>query len=585
MTSSASLPVDRGSRGIPRESVDVLGVNVSAINMDMALGSIQGWIESGDHQYVCVTGVHGVMESQSDESLRAIHNRAGLVTPDGMPLVWLSRLRGAKHVQRVYGPDLMDACCEVSVRHGWRHFFFGGAPGVAELLADRLRRRFPSLKIVGTFSPAFRPLTELEDEEVVRLINEARPDIVWVGLSTPKQERWMAAHHNRLQASVLLGVGAAFDFHAGLKRQAPRWMQRIGMEWSFRLATEPRRLWRRYLTNNPRFAWNLMRQAFRTGVAPVKTAFKRRIKAFGLSLHRAAERLGVHALPVHYYSALPDRHVLDRTRGVWARPSELPGLDWDLEQQFENLRTVVSQSAEESDGLDAYERATQEDFGFGFGPIEARALYAVLRAVKPARVVEVGAGVSTAVTLAALARNGIGHVTSIDPHPRAALRRLPVTLIESPAQAVPLETYAALQAGDVLFIDSTHVVRVGGDVNFIVLEVLPRLRPGVVVHFHDIFLPYDYPPDLFQSLWSWAETSLVRAYLTGNRSVQVLFCLAALHHANPAALAGILDYRPRPMTDGLYTSAREQGTDFPASLWLRVGESRQPGNLSNRLLG
>jgi N-acetylglucosaminyldiphosphoundecaprenol N-acetyl-beta-D-mannosaminyltransferase len=251
-------------RFVAPERVNVLGVNVSAIDMDLALGAIEEWIECGDHQYICVTGVHGVMESQRDESLRAIHNNAGLVTPDGMPLVWLSRLRGAKHVERVYGPDLMLACCELSIRHGWRHFIFGGTPGVPELLSDQLQRRYPGLKIVGTFSPPFRPLTDREDEEVVRLINEAGPDIVWVGLSTPKQERWMAAHLNRLRASVLLGVGAAFDFHAGLKRQAPRWMRRIGMEWCFRLAMEPRRLWRRYLTNNPGFLWNLIRQAFRT---------------------------------------------------------------------------------------------------------------------------------------------------------------------------------------------------------------------------------------------------------------------------------------------------------------------------------
>jgi N-acetylglucosaminyldiphosphoundecaprenol N-acetyl-beta-D-mannosaminyltransferase len=249
-------------RSIAPEPVNVLGVNVSAIDMGMALAAIQRWVESGEHQYVCVTGVHGVMESQRDESLRAIHNNAGLVTPDGMPLVWLSRLRGARHVQRIYGPDLMLACCELSVQHEWRHFMFGGAPGVPELLSDRLRKRYPGLKIVGTFSPPFRPLTDGEDEEIVRLINEAQPDIVWVGLSTPKQERWMAAHLNRLQARVLLGVGAAFDFHAGLKRQAPRWMQHVGMEWVFRLATEPRRLWRRYLTNNPRFVWSLIRQSF-----------------------------------------------------------------------------------------------------------------------------------------------------------------------------------------------------------------------------------------------------------------------------------------------------------------------------------
>lgn len=546
--------------------------------MDLALAAIEGWIESGDHQYVCVTGVHGVMESQSDESLRAIHNQAGLVTPDGMPLVWLSRLRGANHVDRVYGPDLMLACCQRSVQHGWRHFLFGGAPGVPDLLSDRLQRRFPGIKIVGTLSPPFRPLSDREDEDIVRVINEARPDIVWVGLSTPKQERWMAAHLNRLQARVLLGVGAAFDFHAGLKRQAPRWMQQVGMEWLFRLATEPRRLWRRYLTNNPRFIGRLIRQELRTARVGARRWLRGRLKRLALGLHRVGERTGLHVLPVHFYSGFPDRHALAQSRDVWARASELPGLEWNLERQLASLRTIVSQSAGESDGFEAYERATHGEFGHGFGPIEARVLYAVLRAVKPSRVVEVGAGVSTTVMLAAFARNGMGHVTSIEPRPMAALRRLPITLIQSPVQTVPLQVFASLQAGDVLFIDSTHAVRVGGDVNFVVLEVLPRLAAGVLVHFHDIFLPYDYPPDFFDSLWSWTETSLIRAYLAGNRSVEVLFCLSALHHGNPVALADIFpDYRPRSMVAGLYSRPQARGSHFPASLWLRIGGDLQAG--------
>ena len=240
--------------------VDVLGVGVSAIDEAEAVAIIARWIADRTPQYVCVTGVHGVMESQEDEALRGIHNRAGLVTPDGVPLVWLGRLAGHRGMQRVYGPDLMLACCAESERQGWRHFLYGGGAGVADLLADRLRARFPALEIVGTYTPPFRPLTEAEETDVERLIERSRADIVWVGLSTPKQERWMAAHVGRLAAPVLIGVGAAFDFHAGLKRQAPRWMQRSGLEWLFRLATEPRRLWRRYLANNPRFVWEIVRQ-------------------------------------------------------------------------------------------------------------------------------------------------------------------------------------------------------------------------------------------------------------------------------------------------------------------------------------
>lgn len=239
---------------------NILGVGVSAIDMEAAMRRIDGWIEAREPGYVCVTGVHGVMESQRDENLRRIHNSAGMVAPDGMPLVWLSRLNGHRSVRRVYGPDLMLACCERSLEWGWRHFLYGGAEGVPELLAERLKARFRGLRIAGTYSPPFRPLTPEEDAAIVERIDRADPDIVWVGLGTPKQERWMHAHVGRLRAPVLIGVGAAFDFHAGLKRQAPAWMQGAGLEWLFRLASEPRRLWRRYCVNNPAFVWSILLQ-------------------------------------------------------------------------------------------------------------------------------------------------------------------------------------------------------------------------------------------------------------------------------------------------------------------------------------
>jgi N-acetylglucosaminyldiphosphoundecaprenol N-acetyl-beta-D-mannosaminyltransferase len=194
------------------------------------------------------------MESQRDSGLRRIHNEAGLVTPDGMPLVWLARLRGHSWVHRVYGPDLMLELCRRSVPAGYRHFLYGGAPEVVELLASKLRSRFPGIQIVGEHSPPFRPLTADEDRRIVDMIRDSQADVVWVGLSTPKQERWMAAHAGRIESAVLVGVGAAFDFHAGVKRQAPQWMQQSGLEWLFRMLQEPRRLGPRYLINNPRFA-------------------------------------------------------------------------------------------------------------------------------------------------------------------------------------------------------------------------------------------------------------------------------------------------------------------------------------------
>ena len=258
--SDRSGRVDSSISEFAPEQVNVLGVGVSAITMAQAVNVIEDWIAAADHQYVCVTGVHGVMESQDDPSLRDIHNRAGLVTPDGMPLVWVSRLKGYRHVERVYGPDLMLACCAASVSKGYRHFLYGGAPGVPERLAARLQQRFPGLMVAGTWSPPFGKPTSGEERAIIERINATNPDIVWVGLSTPKQERWMATHTGRLCAPVLIGVGAAFDFHAGLKRQAPRWMQRSGLEWLFRLGSEPRRLWRRYFSNNPRFLWRILLQ-------------------------------------------------------------------------------------------------------------------------------------------------------------------------------------------------------------------------------------------------------------------------------------------------------------------------------------
>ncbi len=242
------------------ERFRVLGVPVSAIDMAQALAHIdlltrQKRNERGS--YVCVRDVNGVIECQRDARLRTIHEQAALVTPDGMPMVWLGKRAGFDHIDRVYGPDLMLAVCAVSEERGYRHFLYGGGEGVVGLLRDRLERRFDGLAIVGTHTPPFRRLSSAERRAVAAEINASGANIVWVGLGSPKQEHWMAEMAPLLPGKVLIGVGAAFDFHAGLKRQAPRWVQRRGMEWAFRLATEPRRLWRRYLFNNTRFIWLL----------------------------------------------------------------------------------------------------------------------------------------------------------------------------------------------------------------------------------------------------------------------------------------------------------------------------------------
>ena len=239
---------------VPR--YNVLGVGVSALRFaharDLVVG-VRGHLRRG---YICLGTAHGLTEACTDPELRKIYNASWLTTPDGMPLVWL----GPPGVERVYGPDLMHAVCDAGRAVGLRHFLCGGVPGVADTLRARLVERFPGLEIVGTFTPPFRPLDATEFASLRADIARTRPDVIWIGLSSPKQEKFMARHWQDLDAGVLIGVGAAFDFHSGRVRQAPRWMQRSGLEWFFRLCTEPRRLGPRYLKTNPLFALRVLAQ-------------------------------------------------------------------------------------------------------------------------------------------------------------------------------------------------------------------------------------------------------------------------------------------------------------------------------------
>jgi len=236
-----------------RRRANVLGVGVDAVSPTSVLDQLLGNGITPPAGYVCVTGVHGVMEAQRDPDLMRILNESLLTVPDGMPTVWMGRLQGHQEMARVYGPTLLLDVCRLSAQTGHTHFFFGGNPGVADDLAARLVERFPGLRVVGTFAPPFRPLNDVEENALVRQVAEAKPDFFWVGLSTPKQERFMAAYHRRLAARVMVGVGAAFDMHSGRTRQAPPWMQRNGLEWLFRMLQEPRRLFWRYARNNPLF--------------------------------------------------------------------------------------------------------------------------------------------------------------------------------------------------------------------------------------------------------------------------------------------------------------------------------------------
>ncbi|MEE4453953.1 WecB/TagA/CpsF family glycosyltransferase [Novosphingobium resinovorum] len=257
-TNKVDATATRTAAGVP--ATRVLDVPVSTVNMPVAVATILDWIANRNAQYICVRDVHGVMRAQDDPALMAIHDGAGLITPDGMPLVWTLHARGYKTADRVCGADLVAALCEGGLATGARHYFYGGKPGVAERMAAELLRRFPGMKIVGMGTPPFRALTPEEDLQATEEISAAQPDIVWVGLSTPKQEYWMRDHVGRIPGATLVGIGAAFDFYAGDVKRAPEWMHKSGLEWLHRLVSEPRRLWRRYLVMAPKFVFKVLTQ-------------------------------------------------------------------------------------------------------------------------------------------------------------------------------------------------------------------------------------------------------------------------------------------------------------------------------------
>jgi N-acetylglucosaminyldiphosphoundecaprenol N-acetyl-beta-D-mannosaminyltransferase len=240
----------------------VLGVRVCAVQIHDTIAQMEKWIGARDiGRYVAVTGMHGVSEARHDLRFRQILNSADLVVPDGMPLVWLGRWHGYPLRRRVYGPELMETFCRLTGPR-YRHFFYGGATGVAQHLASTLRQRF-GITTVGTYTPPFRPLTEEEESDVAACVKEAAPDVLWVGLSTPRQERWMYDHRNSLSVPVMLGVGAAFDLNCGRLRRAPAWMRENGLEWLFRFLVEPRRLWKRYLVTIPSSIWSVSLEILR----------------------------------------------------------------------------------------------------------------------------------------------------------------------------------------------------------------------------------------------------------------------------------------------------------------------------------
>ena len=248
---SAATPLGSMAR------TNVLGVGISVTNLQDAIAHCDALIRSDRKGYVCVADVHSVMLGVSDGGFREILNRSLMTTPDGMPLVWIGGLRGHAAMGRVYGPDLMMELCRDSAAKGYGHFLYGGKPGVVEKLRDRLKEQFPELRIVGTYTPPFKKLNASETAGLMAQVARARPDVFWVGLGAPKQERFMAEYLGKLDCKLMVGVGAAFDFHAGMVREAPRWLHLTGLQWLHRLAQEPRRLGRRYLTCIPAFMWNV----------------------------------------------------------------------------------------------------------------------------------------------------------------------------------------------------------------------------------------------------------------------------------------------------------------------------------------
>ncbi|MEV6841446.1 class I SAM-dependent methyltransferase [Streptomyces sp. NPDC051133] len=307
-----------------------------------------------------------------------------------------------------------------------------------------------------------------------------------------------------------------------------------------------------------------------TRTLSIRRQIKAVIKRQAAVANRALSHAGILVAPRHYYSSAPDLRGLAATQEFWRAASRLPGLRIDLDEQVIWLEKTCTPFVDEYRGNGISDPTGR--LGPGYGYIEGQALHGILRSVRPRRYLEVGSGVSTHIAVRALTRNAeeghAGTVTCVEPYPREWLvHDARVELHRAPVQAVNLEMFTSLTAGDVLFVDSSHVVRPGSDVNFLVLEVFPRLAPGVIVHMHDIYLPYDYQCDLLDSVLHWAETSLVRAFLTHNEHADILACMSHLHYERPDRLRAVFpDYQPAPHDDGL--SAGEG--HFPSSLWFKV---------------
>ncbi|MBF0123315.1 MAG: WecB/TagA/CpsF family glycosyltransferase [Candidatus Omnitrophica bacterium] len=240
---------------------DVLDVHVSVVNLEKAATLLRSMATSHRKGYICVAPVSTIVDARRDPAYRAVINAAAMVTPDGMPVAWLGRCQGFKEVARTYGPDLMLRVCNEGRIDGLRHFFYGATKEVCDKLEHNLKKKFPALIVVGKMAPPYMEQAEPVTQDEIQAINAARPDILWVGLGSPKQDFWMSLNREALNVPVMVGIGAAFDFHSGVKPQAPVWMRVCGLEWLFRLCCEPRRLWKRYLKGNTQFMYWVVKEA------------------------------------------------------------------------------------------------------------------------------------------------------------------------------------------------------------------------------------------------------------------------------------------------------------------------------------
>lgn len=308
-----------------------------------------------------------------------------------------------------------------------------------------------------------------------------------------------------------------------------------------------------------------------------RNALKRAI----LGVHKLGIRLGIHVLPVHYYSPVPNILELQKTRDIWAKKSELPGVAVDLDQQAVDLQGICMPYQGEYAGNKFFKEGATNHFGPGYGYIEAQALHGFVRHFKPKRIVEVGSGVSTYCMLKASEINNreTGQQTkivSIEPYPSDRLKTLPgIELVAQNVQTLPFDVFTDLGENDLLFIDSSHTVKAGGDVNYLILEVLPRLRKGVIVHVHDIFLPYDYQRNVCRTFLHWAETSLLRAFLISNEKVRIVACLSHLHYERKDVLKKVFpEYNPQTDVNGLasdkYAPFEQNPEHFPSSIYLQI---------------